>query len=117
METNADLATYGDAVIKLCFLELMLDKEKKLTIGKSKVESDNYLVSVVVSHYDLIKHIDRDTADSKMPNDYKYNNHEGKNHNPHKYIATAVEAMVGAIYKGTKDLNFIIELLKSWMKL
>ena len=52
-----------------------------------------------------------------MPDDYDYGEHKGNNHNPHKYIATAVEAMVGAIYKETKDSDSIIEHLKSWMEL
>ena len=36
---------------------------------------------------------------------------------PHKYIATAVEAMIGAIYKEEGKLNKIIELIDSWCKL
>ena len=117
LETNTDLATYGDALIKFCYSEILLDKVEQLSVKRAKLESDKFFVSVIARHYDLIKYIDRDKDDSKMPNDYDYGEHKGNNHNPHKYIATAVEAVVGAIYKEIKDLNSIIELLKSWMEL
>ncbi len=113
-KVNTDLATYGDAVIKLCYLELMLDKSQNLTNDKAKVESDRYLVTVVAKHYDLIQHIHKDSEDKNLPNDYEYDNHQSGNH---KYIATCVEAVIGAIYKETNDLKRIIHLLKSWIKL
>ncbi len=37
-----------------------------------------------------------------------------KKESPDKFKATAVEAMIGAIYKETNDLKPIIELLDSW---
>ena len=84
---------------------------------QSKLESDKFFVSAIARHYDLIKYIYRDKDDSKMPDDYDYGEHKGNNHNPHKYIATAAEAVVGAICKETKDLNSIIELLENWIDL
>ena len=114
---NTDLATYGDAVIKLCYLELLLDNSKKLSEEKAKFESDKFLVEKVAKHYQLIEHISKDLQDENLPNDYDYECTPGENKNRHKYIATAVEAMVGAIYKETKDLKPIIELLDSWRKL
>lgn len=114
---NTDLATYGDAVIKLCYLELLLDKTSQLTIEKDKYESDEFFVDVVAKHYDLIKYIRRDTKDAKLSNDYDYNKYQSKNGNTTKYIATCVEAIIGAIYKETKDLNQIIKLLDSWRNL
>ncbi len=117
LPVNTDLATYGDGVIKLCYLELMLDNEEQLTVAKSKVESDEYLVNVVARHYDLLSYINKDKDDDKLPDSYDYIKFKGTNKNPCKYIATAVEAVIGAIYKETKDLNAIIELLKSWRQL
>lgn len=121
-KTNEDLATYGDAVIKLCYLELMLDKEQNLSKEKEKVESDEYLVKVVAKHYDLRKYIKIDSSDSNIKKDYDYINPKktkggNKKDSPHKYIATAVEAMIGAIYKEKKDLKRIMKLLDSWRKL
>lgn len=117
LTTNADLATYGDAVIKLCYCEILLDNVKELTIEKAKYESDEYLVKVVARHYDLLKYIRKDFENKDLPDSYDYEQYQSKDHNRCKYIATAVEAIVGAIYKENKDLNLIIELLKQWMKL
>lgn len=113
---NSDLATYGDAVIKLGYLEILFDKEEKLTIKKSKYKSDEYLVKVVAKYYDLLKFIEKDDNDKNKPNDYSYEHK--KNKNPHKYIATAVEALIAAIYiEEGKNLNSIIPLLEQWRKL
>ena len=102
-----------------CYSEILLDKDEveQLSVERAELESDKFFVRVIARYYDLIKYIDRDKDDSKMPDDYDYGEHKGNNHNPHKYIATAVEAMVGAIYKETKDSDSIIEHLKSWMEL
>ena len=35
---------------------------------------------------------------------------------PHKYITTAVEAMIGSIYKEEGKSDKIIELIDSWCK-
>ena len=115
-DVNTDLGTYGDGVIKLAFLELLLDSGDKLTEEKSQWESDKYLVEKVAKHYQLIekKLIHKNTKDKNLPDDYDYEDTPGKNKNRHKYIATAVEAMIGAIYKEEKDLKPIIELLDSW---
>ena len=114
---NKDLGTYGDRVISLCFVELMLDKESKLSIEKAKVESDEYLVKTIAKHYNLLKFIDTDENNNDLPRNYDFIKPAKKNKDsPHKYIATAVEAMIGAIFKETNDLKPIIELLDSWRK-
>ena len=113
---NTDLATYGDAVIKLAYCEILLGKRNKLTEVKSQYESDEFLVTKVARHYNLLKYIDKDD-DNNRPNDYEYEKHQSKNRNKCKYIATAVEAMICAIYKENNyDLKPIVELLDNWMK-
>lgn len=115
---NTDLGTYGDGVIKLAYLELLLDSGVKLTEEKYQWESDKYLVEKVAKHYQIIekKLIHKNTKDENLPDDYDYEDTPGDNKNRHKYITTAVEAMIGAIYKEEKDLKSIIELLDSWRK-
>ena len=39
--TNCDLTTYDDVVIKLCLLEILLDKSDQLTIDKAKLNAMN----------------------------------------------------------------------------
>ena len=121
-KTNKDLATLGDAVIKLCYCDLLFDKENDLTIKKSQIESDKYFVTNVAQHYDLLKDIKTDSKDPQIKRDYNYDkllktSGGNKKRNPHKYIATAVEAMIGAIYKETNDLEKIKELLETWEKM
>ena len=41
----------------------MLDNEEQLTVAKSEVESDEYLVNVVARHYDLLSYINKDKDD------------------------------------------------------
>lgn len=114
---NTDLATYGDAVIKLCYSELLLDKVDKLTEEKAKLESDEFLVDAVGRHYSILDCIRKDKDNPSLPDSYDYKEHQSKKHNRCKYIATAVEAMIGAIYKETKSLGPIVELLDSWRNL
>ena len=118
-ETNEDLATYGDAAIKLGYLDIMLDKVKQPSKDKQKLESDEFFVTVIAKHYKLLNYIRIDSSDNKIAIDYVYNkkNEPKKSNarNPHKYIATAVEAMIGAIYiEEGKKLEPIIELLREW---
>ena len=119
-ETNEDLATYGDAVIKLGYLDIMLDKVKQPSQDKQKLESDEFFVTIIAKHYKLLNYIRIDSSDSKIAIDYVYNKKKepkkSNARNPHKYIATAVEAMIGAIYiEEEKKLEPIIELLKEWI--
>lgn len=80
---------------------------------KSHYESNSYLVKYVAKHYDLLKYIKKDINDPKIPNDYNY---EKKYKNKYKYIATAVEAIIGEIYKNDKNMVNIITLLKTWIE-
>lgn len=115
-----DLATLGDAIIKLCYTKYFLDKVEQLSKEVEKYVTDERFVTVIARHYDLLKHIYYYKDDDKIKQDYDYNKpgktSSGKNKksSPHKYIATAVEAMIGAIYLETKDLDKISELLLQW---
>ena len=114
-KTNSELATYGDAIIKFCYSKILFDnyaaKYPNLTEAKKDYESDKVFVTKVARHYNLINYIDFDGDDGNLRQDYEYD----KNVNQHKYIATAVEAMIGAIYIVTKDLDEIIKLVETWM--
>lgn len=121
-ETNKDLATYGDAIIKICYIEILYGNVDKISVEKSKYESDKYLVEKVAEHYKLLDYMNYDDKDPLIVSDYNYidppkTSGGHRKPSPHKYIATAVEAMIGAIYKETKNMNAIIELLDNWRKL
>lgn len=122
--TNRDLATIGDALMKLIYAKHFYEDEKTNKLSK-KIEqyiTDEYLVSVVAKHYDILKYLQFDKDNKSMKADYKYENKtktEGKNkkNNPRKYIATAIEAMIGAIYmEENGNIKKISNLLtKCWI--
>ena len=114
-DVNHSLATVGDSIINYCLSIVLLDKVEKLSEEKKKYESDEFLVKVIAQHYNLIDYIQKDKNDPKMLTDYNYLNKKGGN--PRKYIATAVEAMVGAIYFETEDMKAIKMLIEGWTKL
>ena len=52
---NAELGTYGDAVLKLALCKILFDsKVKNVSEEKKNYESDKVLVDVVARHYDVL---------------------------------------------------------------
>lgn len=114
--TNFELATYGDATLKLALCEILMeDKESKLTEKKKEYESDKVLVNIIAEHYKILDYLQFDKEDKNIPKDYNYESKKGRN--PHKYIATAVEACLGAIFIEDKDIEKICEIVRYWIKL
>lgn len=121
-DTAFELATYGDKLISFCYSEIMLDKCKPLSIEIEKYVSDKGWVNVIAKQYHLLRYIRTDKTDNSIVKDYNYQvpkktSGGNKKESPHKYIATAVEAMIGAIYKETKNIDSIINLLRQWISL
>lgn len=70
-KTNFELATYGDAILKMCIMEILYDnKIEKPTEEKKKYESNKALV-LIAEKYDLIKNI---KTDGNRVNNYDYDN-------------------------------------------
>ncbi len=122
-ESNKQLSTLGDSIIKFYLCSYFYDKKENISENKKYYETDEFLVRVIAKHYNLLDTLDYDSA--KKPNDYNYiksgKTSTGKNkksNNDHKFIATAVEAMIGAIYLINKDGNWFDEIstiLNEWM--
>lgn len=113
-KTNFELATYGDAILKMCIMEILYDnKIEKPTEEKKKYESNKALV-LIAEKYDLIKNI---KTDGNRVNNYDYDNKKNKSKkgNKCKYIATCVEAIIAAIYINTGNLDELKELVCDWM--
>ena len=124
---NIELATYGDAVLKLALCEILWDKKTGvLTEEKKKYESDEVLVKYIAKRYDILQFLKFDKEDKEKPKDYEYTNHRNdrkgrkdrNNRNPYKYIATAIEACLGAMYMD-KNVSWgdIIEIVEGWKNL
>lgn len=114
-QTNFELATYGDALMKFALCSLLLDNVSQLSKQKEKYENDKFLIEVVAKHYKLLDYMNFDRNDEKIPQEYV--SHETDNNNPTKYIATTVEAVLGAIYQENREFERICELIKSWIDL
>ena len=112
-DINRELATYGDALLKLALCKILFnEKVENITVKKQDYESDEVLVKVVASYYDLLKKIKFDEKDEEIPRNYEYKDEK------HKYIATAVEALLAAYYlDNSEDFSLVIETAREWKSL
>lgn len=116
IQCNSDLATYGDAVLKLAFCDVLYDSVEQLTNEKKKYESDKNLVEVIGKRYDIIKCLKVDRDDPNMPKDYVWHG-QGQKDRSHKRIATCLEALIGAIFLIDRDIEEIIEIARFWKRI
>lgn len=112
-KVNTDLATYGDAVLKLALCQILWnEKVDKLTECKKNYESDEILVKVIAERYQILDYLRFDKNDKNIPKNYNYQKEK------HKYIATAIEACLGAMYIDKKvSWLDIIEIVKEWKRI
>lgn len=118
LPVNTDLATYGDAIIKMIYCEKYLDISKQLSKKIENYTTDSFFVNNVARYYKVLDYLKYDKDDIKKKKDYNYEG-ESKD-NPRKYIATAIEAMIAAIYIITKEnsqFNVVKEILEEWTNL
>ena len=111
--TNTELATYGDALIKFVLCELLLDKEPQLSEKKKEFEEDKFFIEVVAKHYNLLDYMNFDRDDANITKEYVWHD----NNDSTKYIATTVEAVVGALYQENHDFDSICKLIENWKNL
>ena len=114
-DTNEELATYGDAVLKLALCELLLDKVDALSVVKQRYENDRVLVRVIARHYDILRYLRYDKSNRYIPADYDLVKREDDDN--YKYIATAVEALLGAHYKEHRDYDAVLEIVSRFKEL
>ena len=112
-DTNCAHATYGDALLKLAFCKILFDNSvSDITEQKKRYEADKVFVEVIAQHYSLIDKIKFDRNDKNIPQNYNYENDK------HKYIATAVEALVAAYYLDNEgNFELIVAVAKEWKEL
>lgn len=124
-EINFELATYGDAVLKLALCKVYRDKKNagikfsdNLSQWKEKHESDEVLVRVIAKHYDLLNFLRYDEKGNGKPEEQKPQDYDHKGQNDkdrHKYLATAMEACIAAVYIENGE-NEVIEIVKQWIE-
>lgn len=113
--TNSDLATYGDALLKFALCSILLDRPGHMSVSKSHYESDKTLVTVIGKRYRIMDHLLYDRDDRNIASDYNWSPGSGNEDRRHKHIATAVEAVLGAIYKEHGDMDEIISIAEHWV--
>ena len=124
-KTNDELATYGDALLKFALTEILFDEGiSGISEERKKYEGDKELVKVIAKHYDLldIEDFKYDEEDEKIPKDYNYDdkqNQKGNNKQDktHKYLATTMEALLGAYYKIRKNMDEMKDIVSYWKTL
>ena len=110
-QVNTELATYGDAVLKLALCEILLDRTQQLSVTKSLYERDTTLVRIG-EHYGILDYLNFDRSDPNIPQNYGV---RPEDDDDHKFIATAVEALLGAIYKTHGDMREIVSIVRGFM--
>lgn len=118
---NFELATYGDAILKCVLCKIYFEREDennfgfkgKLTEWKKRYESDEVLVKFIARHYDILNFLNFDRDDTKKPHGYDYQGRNAKRR--YKYIATAMEACIAAVYIENGE-NEVIEIVKQWIE-
>ena len=124
-EINFELATYGDAVLKFALCKVYRDKKNagikfsdNLSQWKEKHESDEVLVRVIAKHYNLLNFLRYDEKGNGKPEEQKPQDYDHKGQNDkdrHKYLATAMEACIAAVYLENGE-NEVIEIVKQWIQ-
>lgn len=124
-DTNFELATYGDAVLKLALCKIYRDRKNagikfsdNLSKWKEKHESDEVLVRVIAKHYNVLNFLRYDKKgngkpEEQKPQDYDHIGKDDKDR--HKYLATAMEASIAAVYLENGE-NEVIEIVKQWIQ-
>ena len=124
-DTNAELATYGDAILKLALCKIYRDRKNagiefsdNLSKWKEKHESDEVLVRVIAKHFKLLEFLKYDKKGNGKPEEQKPQDydHKGKDDKDrHKYLATAMEASIAAVYLENGE-NEVIDIVKQWIQ-
>ncbi|MBQ7314782.1 MAG: hypothetical protein IJW83_02080 [Clostridia bacterium] len=110
--TNTDLATYGDALLRFSLMGLFLNKEDDLSEHVKPYLTDEFLIEHVARHYHLLDYILFDRDNPRIPKEYTFYESDRT-----KYIATTVEAILGAIFLEQGDLKAIFALVESFTHL
>ena len=113
---NPELGTYGDALLKLALCKILFEESvEKITEKKKDYESDKVLVKIIAHYYDLLKYMHFDYNDRNIPQNYDYQGNENSPKSKHKYIATAAEALLAAIYLDEgENFDLVLDIVKEW---
>ncbi len=103
---NDRLATLGDAVLRLGLTQILYKiGEEKISNVRQRFESDKILVTGIGKHYHIRRMLKFDNKNKDKQHGYNWvpgrnssNDSNSKDDHAQKYIATAMEACLGAFY-------------------
>lgn len=105
LETNDDLATLGDAILRFALSEIIFDEgEQHASVVRQLFENNRRLVTVIAKHYSLLDLMRFDRNDEHKQAGYEWDQFDSRSsgnnrkNNPQKYIADAMEAVLAAFY-------------------
>ena len=118
LEHNERLGTLGDAVLRLAISSIIYpDKLQNISEKRQKYESDKILVTAIGRHYDILKRLNYDDEDDNKGIGYEWKDDKEDAHRK-KYIATAMEACLGAFYMDRgESIAEAKNVVKRWMDL
>ena len=75
-------------------------------------------MTVIAAHYDIRKYLRYDDKDGNKGHGYDYEEHKGKGDHPKKFLATAMEALLGAYFLDNNESLKIVEpVVRRWMEI
>lgn len=113
-ETNFELATLGDSILKFVLCNIYLDDVINLSKYIEKYLKDEVFIETIAKQYSLLEYLLMDDTDCRISKEYIYFFKKPKKT---KYIATAIEAMIAAIYLETNDLSVVKEIIMNWISI
>ena len=118
-DTNEALAVLGDSLLKYALCEILFDEQcENITVKKQGYESDEVLVKIIARHYNLKEYLRFDNTDTNIPQNYDFEKRENGKESPHKYIATALEALLAAFFlDGQRDITVVFSIVREWKTL
>ena len=117
---NSNLGTLGDAVLRLSLTDILYhdNEEADITEERKRYESDKVLVEKIASHYRLRDILLFDDGNEDKNHGYEYWEHKGSGDHPQKFLATAMEALLGAYYLDHNgSMKEVEKVVRRWMEI
>lgn len=117
---NFNLGTLGDSVLHLALTGILYHDRKEIDISKEhqRYESDKVLVEKIASYYRLREILLFDDENEDKNHGYDYWEYKGSGDHPQKFLATAMEALLGAYYLDhNESIKEVEPVVRRWMEI
>ena len=117
---NFNLGTLGDAVLRLSLTEILYHNGKEIDISeeRKKYEPDKVLVEKIAPYYGLREILRFDDENEDKNHGYDYWEYKGSGDHPQKFLATAMEALLGAYYLDhDESMGEVEQVVRKWMEI